>query len=258
MTYFYIAFIFFFGIAIGSFLNVCIHRLPKGESVVHPPSHCPKCDKPIAWYDNIPLASFVLLGGKCRHCSARISARYFLMELVTGLTWVLLFSLYGLTPMFFAGIVFFSILTAVSITDLETGFIPDKLSLPGMFFGLALSTLWPLLHDETIWYWGLAKSALGLVVGGGMLLLMGVVGNLLFKKDSMGGGDIKLLAMMGTFLSVQEVVLVFFFSPFFALPFALYMKFTKKAETIPFGPFLALSGAMFYIFGKQITPIFFF
>jgi leader peptidase (prepilin peptidase) / N-methyltransferase len=254
----YEPFIFIFGVAIGSFLNVCIHRLPQGQSIVKPASHCPHCRKSIAWYDNIPLISYLFLRGRCRHCSVKISPRYFLVELLCGLIWLFLWVHYGNSSFFYAGIVLFSLLLAVFFTDLETGYIPDKLSIPGMLAGLVVSTLWPELHNENIWYWGFVRSLVGILAGGGVLLAIAYIGNWIFKKDSMGGGDIKLLAMLGAFLGWKEAILVFLFSPIIALPFALFMKFTKKAETIPYGPYLAIMGAMFYLYGERIVQFFFY
>lgn len=250
-------FIFTFGLLVGSFLNVCIVRFPKGESVITPGSHCVHCGKSIAWYDNIPLLSYLILSGKCRNCKKKISFRYFLVELLSGLMWFLLWDCFGISPLFVAGVVLYSILLAVAVTDLETGIIPDKLTLPGMFLGLAISTIMPLVQNEVLWYRGLMQSALGFLAGGGILLVTGFLGNWIFKKEAMGGGDIKLLAMIGAFLGLNDVVLVFLFSPVIAVPFALYAKTVHKSETIPFGPFLALTGAVFFIFGEKILSSFF-
>lgn len=251
------AFIFLMGICVGSFLNVCIHRMPRDQSVVLPGSHCPKCKTPIHWYDNIPVLSYFILKGKCRACGESFSPRYALTELATGLMWTALYFVFGLSWMFVIAISYFSILLALSITDLETGYIPDKLSLPGLGLGLLFSGAYPLLHHETIWYWGLLRSVMGALGGGGFLLLVGLMGNLIFKKDSMGGGDIKLLAMIGAFLGVKEAIILFFFSPILALPVGLYAKFVKKEETIPFGPYLAIMGAIFFFVGDKIISYFF-
>lgn len=249
-------FVFVFGAVIGSFLNVCIHRMPKDESIVSPGSHCPQCKKMIAAGDNVPLLSFIFLRGKCRHCSAKIPVRYFAVELANALLWLWLWKLYGLTPLFFSGAALFSILLAVSATDLETGLIPDKLSLPGMALGLLFSAVWPVLHGQTVWFWGLAHSAAGLLAGGGILFAVGLLGNFIFRKDSMGGGDIKLLAMMGSFLGAQKAAMVFFISPFFALPLALYLKLFRKEEIMPFGPYLALAGICSYVYADIFTAFF--
>ena len=245
--------VFIFGSIVGSFLNVCIHRMPREESIVSPGSHCPHCAKPIAWYDNIPLLSFLILRGRCRHCPARISGRYFAVELANALIWLGLWLRFGTGAFFYAGAVFFSILLAVTMTDFETGYIPDKLSLPGCLAGLVLSAIFPVLQGRGIWYWGLWESFKGLLGGGAVLILVGWVGEKIFKKESMGGGDVKLLAMMGAFLGLRHALLIFFVAPFAAIPFALHMKFFRKAETIPYGPFLAVTGAAFYVAGDPIA-----
>lgn len=251
-------FIFIVGLCFGSFLNVCIHRMPRGESIVNPPSHCPGCIKSIAWYDNIPVLSFLILMGKCRYCGTRISSRYFFVELASGALWLSLWFMYGFSWVFAAGVVLLSILLAVSVIDLETGLIPDKFTFPGMTIGLILSAVSPQLHDQILWYRGLTHSAIGLLAGGGILFAIGMLGNFLFRKESMGGGDVKLLAMLGAFLGWKKVILIFLFSPLTALPFALYAKFVEKGETIPFGPFLAVTGAWMFIYGDKISEIFFY
>ncbi len=247
------ALVFALGAVIGSFLNVCIHRMPKGESVVSPGSHCPHCGKAVRPADNVPLLSYLLLRGKCRDCGAGITPRYFFVELANAVIWLALWFFYGKTPFFYAGAALFSILLAATMTDLETGLIPDKLTFPGMVFGLAASLIWPVLQGETVWYWGLAKSFLGLLAGGGILLATGLLGNAIFKKDSMGGGDIKFLAMMGSFMGPQRAILIFFLAPFAAIVPALVSKWIKKEETIPFGPFLAAAGVCAYLWGDKIT-----
>ncbi len=249
-------FVFIFGLILGSFLNVCIHRIPKGESIIKPGSHCPHCQHPVAWFDNIPLLSFMCLGGRCRHCQKEISTRYFAVELISGLILLGLWRLYGFSGAWAAGSLFFLILLASSLTDLETGFIPDKLTFPGMALGILASVLWPELHREPLRVLGLRDAVFGLLAGGALLGVLGLAGNFIFKKESMGGGDIKLLAMIGSFLGAKEIVLVFFIAPLAAIPFALYAKFGKKAKTIPYGPFLALTGAVFYLYGDWITSFF--
>jgi leader peptidase (prepilin peptidase)/N-methyltransferase len=249
--------VFFFGLAIGSFLNVCIHRLPKEMSVVNPGSHCPGCQKPVAWYDNIPLVSYLLLGGKCRHCKQRISFRYFLVELLTGALWLYLWSRFGPSGAFVAGAVLFSILIVITMTDLETGLIPDKVIFPGMAAGLLLSGAFPSVQHELVWYWGFFQSITGLLLGYGILFGIGFFFNWIYKKETMGGGDVKLLAMIGAFVGWKAVPFVFLFAPMFAIPFALYAKFARKAETIPFGPYLALTAGIFFLYSEKILAYFF-
>jgi leader peptidase (prepilin peptidase)/N-methyltransferase len=238
------------GAAIGSFLNVCIYRLPRGLSLLAPSSSCPHCGAKIAWRDNIPLLSFWLLRARCRHCKEVISFRYFFVELVSALGWLALWLTYGLSGYFFTSGIFLSLLFVVILTDGETGLIPDAVTIPGMIAGLAASVLDPALFRETIWYRGLLSSGTGLLAGGVLLWLAGFLGRLVFKKDSMGGGDIKLLAMIGSFIGWQKVLLTFFTAPFLALPFALYARFARREATLPYGPFLALAAALQFFFGN--------
>ncbi len=241
------------GAACGSFLNVCIYRFPLGQSVLQPGSHCPHCKTPIRWIDNIPLVSFVLLRARCRQCREKISWRYFLVELASAGMWPLLWHRFGPSPFFAAGIILCSILLAITVTDFETGIIPDAFTFPGMAAGLILSAAFPVLQGRTIWLDGLVQSGLGLAMGGALLLAIGWFGTVIFRKESMGGGDIKLLAMIGSFLGIKMTAFVFLFSPLLSMPLALYMKFFRKAETIPFGPFLALSAFLFFVFGDWVA-----
>lgn len=243
---------FIFGAVWGSFLNVCISRLPQELSIVTPGSHCMSCQKPVMWCDNIPILSFLLLKGKCRYCQAPIGFRYFLIEVFCGLLAVSCLHFYGWTPMAWKALIFFLLLLAISVTDFETGLIPDELSFFGMAAGLFFNTLFPELIGKTIWYEGLKESALGLLSGGILLYVMAIIGDFVFKKESMGGGDIKLLAMIGAFVGFRYVFSALLFAPFFALPMALYAKFFKKFETIPFGPYLALGGIWVFLFGDGL------
>src|SRR5215470_5136518 len=200
--------VFVFGAAIGSFLNVCIVRIPKGQSITTPPSHCPNCQAPIRGYDNIPLLSYLCLRGRCRACSARISPRYFFVELLTGALTVVLFLRFGVMPAFLLYLVFVAALIVVSFIDLELQIIPDVISLPGIAVGLVasfLNTPWPREH--------LAlppaplDSALGILAGGGFLFLVAWLYERFTGVEGMGGGDIKLLAMIGAFLGWAGVPL---------------------------------------------------
>ena len=242
-------FVFAVGAIVGSFLNVCIYRLPRDLSVVLPRSFCPQCKASIPWYENIPLVSYLLLRGRCFRCRRPIAFRYFLVELTTaGIAWFL-WQRYGLSAEFVASAIFFAMILVATLTDFETGLIPDQITITGMIAGLALSVTGHGHFAQTLWYQKLLASAAGLLAGGGILLLTGWLGKLVFRKDSMGGGDVKLLAMIGAFVGVTKVSLIFFLAPFPALPFALWQRFMKKEETIPFGPFLALAGAFIFIEG---------
>jgi leader peptidase (prepilin peptidase)/N-methyltransferase len=248
-------FIFIFGAMIGSFLNVCIYRMPLDLSIMKPArSFCPSCKQQIPWYLNIPLFSYLMLKGKCRFCSARIPLRYFWVELLTATAFLYLWFLSGGDPVLF-GIraIFVSMLIVIIATDFEHKFIPDLITFPGMIFGLVFSLVPGVLFHQDLWYHRLAQSALGLVGGYGILLVTALIGNWLFRKESMGGGDLKLMAMMGAFIGMQKVFYVFMLAPFIALPFAFWYKAVKKEEEFPFGPFLAFWGAAFFLYGDFFT-----
>ncbi|MEI7750618.1 MAG: prepilin peptidase [Candidatus Omnitrophota bacterium] len=245
-------FVFAIGAIVGSFLNVCIHRMPRDLSIVLPRSFCPHCKAKIPWYENIPLVSYLLLRGKCFRCRRPIAFRYFFVELTTGCMAWFLWQQHGLSAEFVTSAIFFAMIIVATMTDFETGLIPDEITITGMIVGLALSVTGHGHFAQALWYQKLLASGVGLLTGGGILLLVGWLGKLVFRKDSMGGGDVKLLAMIGAFVGFPKVGLIFLLAPFPALPFALWQRFVKKEETIPFGPFLALAGALIFMEGDVI------
>ncbi len=262
-------FAFVFGALVGSFLNVCIIRLPSGESVVWPRSHCPKCRKKIRGYDNIPLLSYLILRGKCRDCRQPISVRYFVVELITAAIFAALISRYGLSYDFFFYIVFACGLIVATFTDIRERIIPDEVSIGGMLLGFVLSAIRGVeLSPFYFSFKPLVNSLVGAVVGGGLIFLTGSLFDLVYFKllkrppiqgetESLGGGDVKLLAMIGAFLGWQRATLTFFIAPFFGLVFGIYNLIRKKDHTMPYGPFLALACliALFW-FDKAIRLIF--
>lgn len=191
-------FVFAAGATVGSFLNVVIHRVPRGESVVSPRSRCPSCSRPIEAWNNIPIFSWLLLRGRCAHCKATISARYPLVEFLTAMLWVAVFARFGLTAASAAAFVFVSSLVAITFVDLDFWEIPDEISLPGIVVGILAR---PLVFDVP-WYDGL----LGALVGGGILYLVRWTYEKVRHKEGMGMGDIKLLAMLAAFLGPQSVL----------------------------------------------------
>jgi len=251
--------VFIFGSVVGSFLNVCIHRMPLGESVVWPHSHCPKCKKKIPTYDNIPFLSFIILKGKCRFCKESISLRYPLVELLTALMFLVVFNRYGLSYDFFIFILFVCGLIIATFVDIQHRIIPDEISVGGIIFGFILTAikgfnLRPVSYDTR----PLFDSLLGIIVGGGIIYLTGKLFDLVYFKilkrppiqgetESMGGGDVKLLAMIGAFLGWQKVIFVFFLAPFFGAVVGTINLLAKKDHTIPYGPFLSFA-AIFSIF----------
>ena len=237
--------VFVMGAAIGSFLNVCIVRLPEGASLVKPGSHCPKCRSPIRFYDNIPLLSYLILRGKCRQCKAQISPRYFAVEGLSAFIALALFRTFGLSLEFVIYFIFFSALLVVIFIDLATLTIPDIITLPGIVVGVAASFLLPRIT----WL----QSLLGLLAGGGVLCLVAKGYQVLRKREGMGGGDIKLLAMIGAFLGIPGVIYTLFASSLAGSLAGVLLMLRDKSgggTRIPFGPFLALA-AMSYVFWGQ-------
>lgn len=240
-------FAFVIGAVIGSFLNVCIHRLPAGESVVYPPSHCPGCGVRIRSRDNIPLLSYVLLRGRCRSCGAAISLRYPVVEALSGALLVLLLYRFGLSPALGVYAAFVAALVVVSFIDLDHQIIPDVISLPGIVVGLVASALGqgPPLLD----------SLLGALVGGGMLYAVAVGYHAFTGREGMGGGDIKLLAMIGAFLGWRGVLLSLIIGSFTGAVVGISLILVRRTDSrvpIPFGPFLALGAVCSLAFGDRL------
>lgn len=245
---------FFGGACIGSFLNVCIHRIPRDASIVRPRSRCPACGSAIAWYDNIPIVSFFLLRGRCRRCAARISLRYPFVELLTAVLFLAVWNRYGFdarTPVFMAVI---SALILATFVDLDYMIIPDRISLGGMPAGLLASALVPSLHGETAALPALMASGLGILAGSGLLFLVALLGRLAFKKDAMGLGDVKLLGAIGAFIGWQGVVFTILVSSLLGSIFGVAMILGGARawqSRIPYGPYLA-AAAIIWILGGSV------
>ena len=236
----------------GSFLNVCIHRLPEEKSIVRPRSHCPSCQKPILWYDNIPLISYFILRCRCRYCKTKISFRYFLVEFLTAGLFLFFYLKYGLSAKFFIYTALFSALTVATFIDFKYQIIPDVISVSGVILGPILSMVVPSLHQASSWKPAIMDSLIGLLAGGAMIWLTGVFGNLVFKKESMGFGDVKLMAMLGAFLGWKAVILTYFIAPFFGLVFGIISLVKTKSHYIPYGPFLSLASFVALVWGNKI------
>ena len=261
--------VFIFGSIVGSFLNVCIHRMPLGESIVWPHSHCPKCNKKIPAYDNIPFLSYIILKGKCRFCKGRISFRYPLVELLTALLFLIFFIRYGLNYDFFIFLVFICGLIIATFVDIQHRIIPDEISVGGIIFGFILTSikgfnLRPLGYGPR----HMLDSLAGIVVGAGIIYLTGKIFDLVYFKllkrppiqgetESMGGGDVKLLAMIGAFLGWQKVIFVFFLAPFFGAALGIINLLTKKDHTIPYGPFLSFAAILSIFWMDKIIRLIF-
>ncbi len=255
---------FIFGAITGSFLNVCIHRMPLSESVVWPRSHCPKCKKQIPGYDNIPFLSFLRLGGKCRFCKQKISLRYPLVELLTAIMFVVLLRYYGLSYDFFVYLIFACGLIIATFVDIDHRIIPDEVSIGGLILGFILTSIRGVnLSPFSINFRPMLNSLLGIVIGGGIIYLTGALFDLIYFKllkkppiqgetSSMGGGDVKFLAMIGSFLGWQRALITFFLAPFFGVVIGIINLVSKKDHTIPYGPFLAIAALISMFWTSKI------
>ena len=245
-------FSFLFGLVLGSFLNVCIYRIPFKKSIVSPPSSCPHCDERIRFYDNIPLISYLILLGRCRKCRHGIPIQYPLVELITGLLSVSLFVRHGISVQYIFILLFSASLVVISFIDLRHQIIPDIISLPGIVIGLGFS----ILFGRISWL----DSLLGIVIGGGSLYLIAIIFEWLTHKEGMGGGDIKLLAMLGAWLGWKALPFIVLFSSLLGIVIgggSLLLSRQGLRARIPFGPFLALGALAFLFFGKELMSWYF-
>jgi leader peptidase (prepilin peptidase)/N-methyltransferase len=239
--------IFVLGLIVGSFSNVCIYRIPRNESIIYPASHCPKCRSKIKPVDNIPLLSFILLKGRCRNCKSKISIQYPVVELITGLIYLIIYLTYALSVQTLIYIILSSALIIIAFIDLNEQIVPDVISLPGIVIGFIISFFVP--------YISFINSALGVAVGGGIILIIGLGGSVIFKKEAMGGGDVKLAAMIGAFLGWRYIIISLFLGFFLgalAGIFLIISKIKSREDVVPFGPFIVLGSLITLLWGEKI------
>lgn len=289
----HIVYIFILGLVFGSFLNVCIYRIPMGKSIVSPASHCFTCNYFLKWYDNIPLISYILLMGKCRKCGAHISLRYFFVELLTACLFTLIFYKYRYSWASLVYIVFTGMLIISTFTDIDHWIIPDVITIPGTIIGIIIAITIPILGNNFIVsdagpfidvgnYTSLLNSIVGAAAGFFLFYAIALFGTLIFRKEAMGGGDIKLLAFVGSFVGWLNVLVVLILSSFIGtilsgslvLSEKIIAKINKKRldssqenkekkqgladekisvyHHIPFGPYLAFSSYIVLIWGNDI------
>ncbi|HJR15271.1 MAG TPA: prepilin peptidase [Gemmatimonadales bacterium] len=241
-----IAFGALLGALLGSFLNVCILRWgaePK-ESIISPRSHCPRCAKGLAWYENVPILSWLLLRARCRGCGEPISIMYPLVELATAGIWTYMIWRHGITVEALRGAAFGTILLGIAMTDARQYIIPDEFTWGGLVIGLLFSLAAGLA--------GLGAALLGAAVGFGLLWLVGTVGTWVFKEDAMGGGDIKMMAMVGAFLGWQGVLLTIFLGALAGSLVFVPLQLVGQKKLVPFGIFLSIGAAITYEFAPGI------
>jgi leader peptidase (prepilin peptidase)/N-methyltransferase len=242
---------FLFGAVIGSFLNVCIYRMPRNLSIVSPSSRCPSCNIPIPAYDNIPVLSYVLLAGRCRACRARISLRYPVVEFLNAVLYVLVLWRFGPGIQSIILCIFCSALIVITFIDLDFQIIPDRITLPGIGIGLLAGSL--LMPDPfmRLSLLGFKSSAIGFLAGGGLFYAIAIL-----SRGGMGGGDIKMMAMVGGLMGWKSVLLTTFLGSLSGAVIGIFlMVFRGKGRKakIPFGPFLALGTLITLFYGQEIA-----
>ena len=242
--------VFVLGAVVGSFLNVCIYRIPAGLSVVKPRSRCPHCGTVIKWYHNLPILSWILLQGKCAYCGVGFSARYPLVEALNGFLFVLFFYRFAFHPVTPVIWLLSATLVVITFIDLDHQIIPDVISLPGIVVGFACSFLVPWVTWQ--------ESLTGVLLGGGTLLAIALGYELLTRKEGMGFGDVKLLAMLGAFLGWPAVFPIIFIGSVLGSLVGLPLMFLKKADgklALPFGPFLSVGALCHIYFVDWLDPL---
>ncbi len=244
MTLLYSVIFFVFGTIFGSFYNVIGTRLPNGLSIIKPRSHCESCNKELKWYNLIPLVSYLIQGGKCSFCKSKISIKYFLYELLTGTIFLISYSIFGFSYELIIALTFFSALIIVIISDMDYMIIPDEV--------IVITSI--LLLIEIFLIRGLTSFLTSFGTGIISFLLMWGLkkfGDIVFKKESMGGGDIKLMFLIGLIFNIESAILVIFFSSVIALPYALFTLLTKKDNRVPYGPFISITAIILYMLNLQ-------
>jgi leader peptidase (prepilin peptidase) / N-methyltransferase len=235
------------GLAVGSFLNVCIYRIPRRESLLHPPSRCPSCGQGLRWFDNVPVLGYALLGGRCRACRAAISIRYPIVELVTMGMFLLHYAVFGWDALLAVRILFACAMIVLFAIDLEHHLLPNVITLPGIVVGLICSLFVPP---------GLLDAFIGALVGGAVLWLIGEAYYRYSGQEGMGGGDVKMLAMIGAFLGWQQVALTLVLSSVAGSVIGVLLIATRRGglkNELPYGTFLALAALIASLVGERIV-----
>ena len=238
---------FIFGTIVGSFLNVCIYRIPVGESVIYPFSHCPKCGEKIKWYDNIPIISYLILRGKCRNCGEKISVQYPLIELLTGILTAGVIWKYGISLVSLYFLILACVLIVVSMIDIKTMLVPVKLCYSAMVAGILLS---PFISISSF-----KDSILGASFGAGIILFIIETYYIFTGKEGMGYGDANIMALIGAFLGWEKVLLTIFFASLIGSVVGVALMVLKGKNTkfaLPFGPFLSAGAYITILFGNEI------
>jgi len=244
----YLIAFFIFGSIMGSFYHVVATRLSKGKSIIKPKSHCEACNHELKWYELIPIISYIIQGGKCRNCKTKMPISYLFMELCTGILFAVCYKVFGLSLNLIEGLIFVSSLIIIIISDIEYMIILDEV----LIFSAAAIIILDIINI------GLYETSLKVLAGIGAFLTMLLIkktGDYIFKQESLGGGDIKLMFLLGLVIGYPMAVCNIFFATFIAFPIALILLISKKDNIIPFGPFLSMSAILLYIWGINLTDI---
>ena len=244
----YLIIFFIFGSVMGSFYHVIATRLSNGLSIVKPACHCEKCKHELRWYELIPLISYIIQGGKCRQCKTKLPISYFLMEICTGILFAVCYNEFGLSIETAIAIIFVSSLIIIIISDIEYMIILDEVLI------VAIASIIVLDIIDI----GLYETSIKILCGAGAfatMLLIKKMGDMMFKQESLGGGDIKLMFLIGLVIGYEMSICNIFFATFLAFPIALFLLISKKDNMIPFGPFLSMSAILLYIWGLNFTDI---
>ncbi len=248
MEYLYLIIFFIFGSAMGSFYYVVATRLSNEQSIISPGSHCESCHHKLSWYELIPIVSYIIQGGECRHCKAPLSASYIMMEVCTGVLFAVCYHVFDFSLELITALIFVSCLITIIISDIEYMIILDEV--------LIFSALGIIIVD--LFDIGIYDTCLRILAGLGSFATMVIIkkiGDSIFKQDSLGGGDIKLMFIVGLVIGYPMAVCNIFFATFIAFPFALYLLISNKNNIIPFGPFLSMSAILLYVWGLTFTEV---
>lgn len=244
----YLLVFFIFGSIMGSFYHVIATRLSKGLSIITPASHCEKCNHQLKWYELIPIISYIIQGGKCRECQSKFSISYLLIELCTGILFAVCFHVFDFSLELITALIFVSSLIIIIVSDIEYMIILDEVLIFAIFSIIIVDIIDVGLYETTL----KVLAGLGSFI---TMLLIKKIGDFVFKQESLGGGDIKLMFLVGLVIGYPMAICNIFFATFIAFPIALFLLITKKDNIIPFGPFLSMSAIILYIWGLTFVDI---
>lgn len=245
--------IFIIGLVFGSFYNVVGYRVPNNMSIIFPASHCPNCNHKLKFYELIPVISYIFLKGKCKECKKGISIMYPLFELITAITFLLSYIIFGFNIEFFIAITFISVLIIITISDIRYYIIPDEVLIIGIILIILEKIILVILHGN--FFDNLLLPIINGLGSFALLYLFKILGDFIFKKESLGGGDIKLLFLIGLVLGFDMSIVTIFIASFIALPLSIITLIRKDTNVLPFGPYLSLAAVIILLTKLDINSI---